>query len=156
MREQRGINDEMRVEPPTQPRNEEQQPCELRDNELKSHFIQRMSERFPGGLIPDPEGKTRPFKIGPLPRNMGNGVWTFPYSWTAPLHWYATNLEFPSGPSDSDPGITWVEMVIDFEISTRVQLLGNGQRITSKMTDPKSTSVAQRANHLMHALKRLV
>ena len=101
-------------------------------------------------------GETAPLKIGPIPKDMGSITWTFPYSWIAPLRWYASHLEFPKGACDSDPGITWIELVIDFEISTRVQLLGNGQRITAKMTDPKSTSVAQRAHNLMHALKKLV
>ena len=31
-------------------------PAELKEGELKEHFITRMRERFPGGLLPPPQG----------------------------------------------------------------------------------------------------
>ena len=88
--------------------------------------------------------------------------WKFPYSWIAPLYWYINNLDFPQHPQENDPGISWIELVIDFEIATRVQLLGNGRRdaqasqARSAMKDPDNTSILQRSHNFMYAIKRLL
>ena len=55
----------------------------------------------------------------------------------------------------NDPGITWVELLLDFEIATRVQLLGKGARTRPTMKNPRTTDIAQRANNFAHAAKRM-
>ena len=81
--------------------------------------------------------------------------WVYPYSWIAPLHWYLANLQWPSEKDPDDPGITWIELLLDFEIATRVQLLGKGARTRPTMKDPRTTDIAQRANNFVHAAKRV-
>ena len=79
----------------------------------------------------------------------------YPYSWIAPLHWYLSKLQWPCAEDPNDPGITWIELLLDFEISTRVHLLGKGARTRPTMKNPRTTDVAQRANNFAHAAKRV-
>ena len=133
-------------------------PAELRDANLRAHFLERMQIRFPGGVCPSPGGPFIRHTLGPIPTSLMAKAreWKFPYSWIVPLHWYINSLDFPAQPQENDPGVSWIELTIDFEIATRVQLLGNGVRMKPRMQRPEQTSILQRAYNFMYATKRLL
>ena len=133
-------------------------PAELNDDGLRAHFLERMQARFPGAYLPNPSGPYIRHSLGSIPQFlMAKGKeWKFPYSWIAPLHWYISCLDFPTQPQEGDPGVSWIELATDFEIATRVQLLGNGVRMKPKMQRPEQTSIMQRAYNFMYATKRLL
>ena len=115
-----------------------------------------MNVRYPGwlGITTGQSFARKP--LGPIPiLNERARRWVYPFSWMAPLHWYLSKLQWPSQENPNDPGITWIELVLDFEISTRVQLLGTGARTRPAMRNPRDTDIAQRANNFAHAAKRM-
>ncbi len=131
-------------------------PCEMAYGEVRDGFIERMGMRFPGwlGITTGQNFTQKP--LGPIPiLNERARRWVYPFSWMAPLHWYLSKLQWPSQENPNDPGIAWIELVVDFEISTRVQLLGTGARTRPAMKNQRSTDIAQRANIFAHAAKRM-
>ena len=130
-------------------------PCEMAFGEVRNGFIERMNVRYPGwlGITTGQNFARKP--LGPIPiLNERAKRWVYPFSWMAPLHWYLSKLQWPSQENPNDPGITWIELVLDFEISTRVQLLGTGARTRPAMRNPRDTDIAQRANNFAHAANK--
>ena len=84
----------------------------------RAHFIERMTERFPWARTPNPVGPYRSYQFGNVPKHLGDGTWVYPFAWITPMHWYLSHLQFPQNTQNDDPGVTWLETVIDFEFST--------------------------------------
>ena len=81
-----------------------------------------------------PEGRTSQMVLKPCPREFKNNKdpklccrWKYPKEWAKPLWWYWQQIGIPEGPRELHPvGATWVEILTDFELSTRT-MLNRGQ-----------------------------
>ena len=88
---------------------------------------------------------------------MGRTRWRYPKTWLAPLKWYWETVSFPCNlDAVARRGVTWVELVTDFEISTRVML--NGKRTERGRANfaYDECSVAHRAKTFAHAARRII
>ena len=80
-----------------------------------------------------------PLKLGETPTNLSGGKarWKYPREWITPLKWYWGTVGWYDEPSNVDTaGASWVEMVTDFEVATRVTM--GGSWLSSKNTQGKS------------------
>ena len=79
-------------------------------------------------------------------------------SWIEPLKWYIQQLSFATEQTiESAKGITWIELMLDFEMSTRVHLVGKrAQRGAANAFSGDKATVTQRAKSFAHASRRLM
>lgn len=83
-------------------------------------------------------------------------------AWKAPLEWYWKNVStIGDSTEETDKGVTWIEMVLDFEISTRVMLTGSritrkGKELTINIEGKGPDTVRQRAFNFARASRSLV
>lgn len=64
---------------------------------------------------------------GQVPTNWrrfsSSSEWTYPLDWFPAIIWYFRNLIWPAESAETDVGVTWLELALDFQISTHCMLL---------------------------------
>ena len=90
---------------------------------------------------------------GGLKGSKGKVRWIYPPAWLTPMHWYWSQLAFTAEPESAynNRGITWIELVIDFELATHTFI----QRQRSDK-DSSPDSVRTRAQNFNSASRHLL
>ena len=85
--------------------------------------LEAAQERFPDYAWRPPANASALRLLGGTPNSLivSKRQWPYPMAWLQPLQWYWKALRWGQ-PLDDHRGITWIELVIDFEQSTRVQI----------------------------------
>lgn len=157
------MEDHFKVAPQSQGIDTLFPPTEAKDGETQN--VTKLKERFPNGIWKNPGEGDKSFALGPTPTNLSDGRtrWRYPKAWIPPLKWYWSNVTFLRKDNDeSKKGISWIEMAMDFEISTRVMLTGsNVTRAKAKNKQGASESkgedtVTQRAYNFAAASRRVL
>jgi ribonuclease HI len=138
-------------------------PGEDGGDEKSKKVFDKLIERFPNAIRTNPTGGGVCVKLGSIPRTLSEGRtrWSYPIHWLLPLKWYWEHLEFPCEDDElSRKGVSWLELVTDFEIATRVMLCGT--KVTRKGCEKRkgshhgkgSDTVAQRMYNFAAASRR--
>jgi ribonuclease HI len=140
-------------------------PRESEGGEAEGRTIEKLIQRFPNAIRENPSGVGGGVRLGPVPHKLCEGKtrWKYPSSWLLPLKWYWENLEFPRHHDHlAEQGVTWIELMLDFEMATRVML--TGAKVTRRGKEREKgpqigkgyDTVAQRSYNFVSASRRVM
>ena len=97
-----------KVEDKEKERSSEKERIRKKEEWLEKKFPPRegneakemLNQRYPTAIRENPKGESKKWKIGDLPKGLGDGVnrWKFPRGWLPPLKWYWEQLELSAQP----------------------------------------------------------